>query len=418
MYALQKQRYRVWLHHSLLKKQQVVKTNSGTTQVAAGVTQVGAGVTMSSQVIATVAGPEKVSMLNVDLNSANLRIGVVQADNRLISPAATVSSMANSSGAIAGVNGDFYEIGGPNVPIGEEIINGHLLHSPNPHFMAVLGVTSSGRLTIGAESFSGSVSDRNASYPLYSINHYSEFNNGYLLLFTPDLGASVYVGGDPVAIIQPLAGSPDSYTVQSVSSGAAWLPALAGREALLGSGDAGYWLANTLHQGDHIKVTGQITPDGHLYQAIGGGPQLVKNGALFYDPNPPAPQETYTRNPQTAIGLTKDGSHALLAVFDGRLSDTIGSRGMTQREVALFMLAHGSYNVMLFDSGGSSEMVARLPGQHRVSIINWPADGYERRIANALFIYSVDLIQTMTADFHRSRMKGLYADGSGSTVDK
>ena len=99
----------------------------------------------------TVAGPERISTLAIDLTRPTLHLGVVQAYNRLISPDETLTSMANRSGAVAGINGDFFEIHGSGVPIGEEVINGQLLHSPNPHFYAVVGVTLSGRITIGPD---------------------------------------------------------------------------------------------------------------------------------------------------------------------------------------------------------------------------------------------------------------------------
>src|SRR5260370_99962 len=161
-------------------------------------TLVSMGVVLSREVLQTAFGPEQLCMLNVDLASPNLRFGVVQAYNRLISPDETLTSMANRTRAVAGINGDYFEIHGSGVPIGEEVINGQLLHSPNPHFYTVLGVTSSGRLTIRAESFSGRVVDGGASHKLFSVNHYSEIYNGRLLLFTPVLGRPVYVGGDPV----------------------------------------------------------------------------------------------------------------------------------------------------------------------------------------------------------------------------
>ncbi len=355
------------------------------------------GVTLSTEVRQTVAGPEQISILTIDLTRPTLHLGVVQAYNRLISPDETLTSMANRSGAVAGINGDFFEIHGSGVPIGEEVINGQLLHSPNPHFYAVVGVTPSGRITIGPESLSGDVIDGASSYPLFSINHYSEFNNGRLLLFTPALGNPVYVGGDPVAILRPVAGSAVEFTVQAVHSRVDWLPALKGQAALVGSGSAGYWLATTLHHRDRIRLTDQIYPDNQLIQAIGGGPQLVKGGAFYFDPHSPVPGDWYKRNPQTALGVTKDGTHALFVVFDGRLAGPTRSRGMTPAEVADFMIAHGAYDALLFDSGGSSEMVARLPGQHAVSIINWPSGGHERPIANGLFIYSTDAAHAMAA---------------------
>ena len=78
---------------------------------------------------------------------------------------------------------------------------------------------------------------------------------------------------------------------------------------------------------------------------------------------------------------------------------------MTYTEVARFMLAHGAYNAMLFDSGGSSEMVARLPGRDDVSVINWPSGGNERPVANGLFIYSTNDLAHLIADLRIERLK-------------
>src|SRR5262249_49322 len=124
-----------------------------------------------------------------------------------------------------------------------------------------------------------------------------------------------------------------------------------------------------------------IAPNSDLVQAIGGGPVLIKDGTIYEDTNPPAPASANTRNPLTAISISKDGTHAFFVVFDGRLSGPNQSRGLTHAEMARYLLAHGGYQAMLLDSGGSSEMVARHSGQQTVSVINHPSDGHERRIA-------------------------------------
>ena len=231
------------------------------------------------------------------------------------------------------------------------------------------------------------------------------------MLFTPALGEPGYVGGDPVAYIKPVAGSSSLFTVQAVSSGILWLPTLWGQDVLVGSGEAGDWLATALHRGDHITVTDHVFPDPGLAQSIGGGPQVVKQGQLYNDPNQPAPAYEYSRDPQTAFGVTKDGDHALFVVFDGRLAGPRRSRGMTYTEVARFMLTHGAYDAMLFDSGGSSEMVARLPRRDEVSVINWPSDGNERPVANGLFIYSTNDLAHLIANLRVERLKRRHSEG-------
>jgi hypothetical protein len=61
--------------------------------------------------------------------------------------------MANRTGAIAGINGDFFD--GTHNPIGLVEINGQIVQSPG--YYAMLGVTTSGHITMGRETFSGCV---------------------------------------------------------------------------------------------------------------------------------------------------------------------------------------------------------------------------------------------------------------------
>lgn len=364
----------------------VVKENPTTPQIVTN------GVTLSTNLFETVGGPEEASMLNVDLSNPNLRLGVVQADDHLFSPDETVSSMANRTGAVAGINGDFFEIHGTGDPLGMVEINGQIEQSPNSNTV-VLGVTPSGSLTISPESFSGSVSDGSASHTLNSVNRYGDVKGGDLALFTPELGSAISINGDTVAFLQPVTGSTTTFTVQSVQTGVTTLPALSGQDALVGSSAAATWLTSTLHVGDTINVAEQISPDSNLVQAVGGGALLVQNGVIVDTPSNSNGQgggENDQLNPITGLGVSKDGKHAFVVVFDGHQSGPTQSRGLTRPQMAGFLLAHGAYQAMMFDSGGSSEMVARLPGQHTVSVINTPSDGQERQVGNGLFFYSTE----------------------------
>ena len=357
--------------------------------VTTATTSVADGLTVSTELLQTPAGPERVSLLDVDLTNSTMCLGVVQAHDQLVSSDETVSSMANRTAALAGVNGDYFEINGPGRPISMVVRNGELLQSPTAY--PVLGVTSSGKLMITTPSFSGQVITDHASYALKSVNIYNDASKGNMVLITPALGASISTKDETVALLWHVADTPGAFTVQSVRSDMASLPALSGQAALVAGGDAGKWLASNLHAGVDLTVIQHLSPNDDLVQAIGGGPQVVKNGALYNDPNPPAPKTMTMRNPLTVAGVTGDGTHALFAAFDGRLADTQKSTGLTPAEAAKYMLAHGAFQAMLFDGGGSSELVARLPGQHQVSVINFPSDGRERPVANGLFVYKADV---------------------------
>jgi exopolysaccharide biosynthesis protein len=109
---------------------------------------------------------------------------------------------------------------------------------------------------------------------------------------------------------------------------------------------------------------------------------LVRHGKVSHDPSGPT-----GINPETAVGLSRDGSHAILATIDGRLGDQ-ASAGVTAAQTAGYMLAHGAYTAILLDGGGSTEMVARQPGATGLSVLNTPADGHERPVANGIFVYA------------------------------
>lgn len=357
-------------------------------------TVLSSGAVLLDEVLQTGSGTEHISLLDIDLNNPNIRLGLVLAHDRLVSPDEPLSSMANRTNALAGINGDYFEIHGPGRPIGMMVSNGQLLQTPtNDSFYAVLGVTSTGRLTIGPEFFSGSIIDGTSNYPLHEINIYGDIRKGPILI-TPDLGTGISVAGDTVVMLHPIANSSNTFTVQSVQTNATWLPALSGQDAIIGQADDAYWLASHLHPHDKIRLTEQISPDSNLLQAIGGGPIVLQNGELYDDPHPPAPSYVYVREPITAIGVTRDGTHALLAVFDGRGVGPWKSVGVTYSEAATYLQAYGVYNAMLFDTGGSTELVTRFPGHKKVSIINWPSDGQERPVANGLFVYTTGITYT------------------------
>lgn len=344
------------------------------------------GVVLRSEILQTQDGPVLVHILYVDRTQPRIHLGIVQAHNRLISSGETISTMANRSGALAGINGDFFEEGATNRPIGMVVINGQMMQSPSMY--AVFGTTTDDRLTVSHETFIASITAGSASYKLSSINHLVELHEGKLGLITPALGASIAVRGDTVVMLQRDTRSLRELIVLSMQHVGKILPRLTNRYALVGRGKAGAWLRTHLHKGVHVIVNEQISPDNNLFQALGGGLVLLKNGTRYFDHAVPVLRSAYSRNPLTALGISRDGKHALIVVFDGRYSSQLKSRGVTSSQAASFLLSLGAYQAMMFDGGASSEMVTRLPGRSRVSVVSYPSAGGERPLANGLFVYA------------------------------
>ncbi len=344
------------------------------------------GVLLTTKIFHTPAGPVLVHILDVDRTQPGIHLGIVQAHNRLISSGETISNMANRTGALAGINGDYFEVPGLGRPIGMELINGQLKQSPSMY--AVFGVTYNGKFTIGHETFNASITAGHASFQLSSINHLVELHQGKLGLITPALGAPISVRGDTVVLLQRDVNSSNKFIVLAMQRAGTVLPALVNRYALVGGGAAGAWLRAHLLKGFRISVNERISPDNNLFQALGGGLVLIKNGVRYLDNALPILKSAYHRNPFTAIGISRDGKHALFVVFDGRYASQYKSRGVTSSQAAYFLLVQGAYQAMMFDGGASSEMVARISGYKGVSVVSYPSGGREVRVANGLFVYA------------------------------
>jgi len=113
---------------------------------------------------------------------------------------------------------------------------------------------------------------------------------------------------------------------------------------------------------------------------------------------------TSTRNPRTAIGSDKSGRKLIMVSVDGRQQ---GSIGMTLRELAEFMKEIGAYNAINLDGGGSTTMVSRPLGVNRLEVVNSPSEGVQRKVANAVGVFSVA---------PPSELKGLVIDTEDTNV--
>lgn len=340
------------------------------------------GVTEHSDTIDTVSGQQHTQVMNVDLTNKNLHLGTVEAGNVLTDPSdETISSMAARTGAIAGVNGDYFEINATGRPLGGMISNGVIMKSPRPDYNAQLGIKPDGSMVIGPENFTGTITDGPATEPLTSVNVVNDVPNGITEL-TSALGPTENLTGPATLVLGHPSGA--NLVVDSVATVTS-VPALTGSaQGLLGAGAPGAWLASTVHAGDSLKIADQIGPDNNLTQLLSGATELVKNGQPYTDPTGTPPSGV---NPETAVGISKDGKHAILVTLDGRLGESTAV-GVSPAQVAGYLVAQGAYTALLFDGGGSTEMIARQPGASSTSVLNTPSDGHERPVANGLFVYT------------------------------
>jgi hypothetical protein len=355
----------------------------------------------------TVGGAQRAQVMDIDLTNPNLRLGAVEAGDKMIDPSdESISSMANRTAAVAGVNSDFFAINATGQPDGMLIRDGVLEASPVASWPDDLEVLANGQVQMATETFSGTVDDMTtgAANPLHAVNRIDQAG---LTAVTPYLGA-VSIGASTIVTATvtsstvggaPSNGAPSSnapsnnatITITSVKTSQTSLPRVpAGQEDLIarrGTADS-TWLQK-MHAGDTVTLTQSLAPYdiSQVQTAVSGGAYLVRNGAMAVPVQ--GGGENNVNEPIVGVGVSQDGTRAIMAVFDGRASEN-QAVGLTRPQFAQWMMAHGAYNAIAFDSGGSAEMVGRLPGQPRVSVLNTPSDGAERPVADGLFLYSTE----------------------------
>ena len=300
-------------------------------------------------------------------------------------PRQTLSTLAKRAGAIAGVNGDFFDLYSDTAPPrGGVINNSRVLKSPRLNRLANLYVRADGHAAIGAIPYVYTLSRaatsgrRAVTRAIYSLNDADDAVNDRLVFISPNLAGGELYRGCEVA---------SGHTVKGVQSITALNRArsltrpAAGVWALAGCGSTADWLRANLRVGDRATVALSY-PKGRPVVAIGGRRELVRNGVAYDDPTG-SELSSWGPNPETFACVSKDGLTVLLGAVDGRVRTSVG---VTYDQLTDYLLRLKCWSGVVFDGGGSTEMVAKLPGASTVSVLNHPAAGSERAIPDALVV--------------------------------
>ena len=320
----------------------------------------------------TISGPNKVNILTANLAEPTLK--PVYLSPGTVGATATLTTQANRVGAVAAVNGDFFDIGATGAPRGIGIDDGTLIHGPASGWNNVAALYANGAASRGgvAQIFL----DATVTLP-----------NGTKLTATNLNSPNIAANG--IGVYNPLWGDEPRSQVLDGATKSRELVISDGRVTkvsttpggkvadgtvvVLGVGTGADALAG-IAVGDAVTVN--YAPrggDGTPQVAIGGNLVLLKDGVPTTQSHP--------KNPRTAVGFSEDGLTMWLVVVDGRSSSSVG---MTYVELANYMKSLGADDAINLDGGGSSTLVARMPGATSVSVRNTPSDGSQRPVPNGL----------------------------------
>lgn len=331
---------------------------------------------------------QKVHTVQFDPTNPNLKL-VAGTKSGYVSGMSTLTKMAQhiddtSHRVIAGINADFYEISGhaTGVPNGIFISDGVILNDDRSSY--AFGLKADGTSIYGTPQLEESVIIADQTVSLSGINRFRDANQ--LVLFTSSYGASTGASNDGVEVVLTIEsgelkhGQDLQLTVEEVRNNAGNTPLTEGKVVLSASGDKAE-LLSSLVAGDTVIVNVWLNEEWvDVVVAVGGNGPLVKDG-IAYDNVTPAGV-----HPRTVLGTKADGSIVFFEV-DGRQPGF--SEGLETSQVAQLLLEMGVVNALNLDGGGSSTMIAKLPGTSSATMVNSGSDGYERSIGNGLLLVNM-----------------------------
>ncbi|MFE6281398.1 phosphodiester glycosidase family protein [Streptomyces sp. NPDC057877] len=373
---------------------------------AADGTQVAPGVRYEEADIAADAGPTRVHVLSVDVSDPRVRLDLLYPGT--VAARGTVSSMADASGAVAGVNGDFFNITEAQHPgveatgasAGPAIASGRTLKAsvpdaqrfgpalpPGASARDVLGVGVDRRARLDRLTLAGTVRTAEGALPLGGLNQYA-LPEGSVGAFTPRWGSASRVRatcGTDTDRGAPCSADTHEVTVRqgrvvSTADTPGSGPIEPGTTVLVGR-EAGARELRKLSPGEPVRVGHRLVPTRSAVPyrfAIGGYPVLTDGR--------PLPGLSHGASAvRTAAGISDGGRRLLLVAVDGAPEYRTG---LTVAELADVMRRLGSVDAFSLDGGGSSALVSREPGAPYVTVRNHPSGGAERPVPNGIGVYS------------------------------
>ncbi len=279
-----------------------------------------------------------------------------------------VLDMVADDAALAGVNGDFFDITDTGAPlgIGADRQRG-LLHGRTSGWNTAFSVSKAGVPNIGELEVKADVK-KHPELKVATVNSPS-VEADRVGVYTPDWGRTV---GDRVTdgqrkrvrevvvdkgrVVRNRTKLSNNQKIHGV--------------VLIGRDKAAKRLAR-LEVGSKLRVA---------YKLKGNPPVALTGNKQLLDERIRTVVDDREMHPRTAVGIDRDTNSVLLLVIDGRQSF---SRGYTMVELANLMLELGAEDALNLDGGGSSTMVGLRP-DGLLSVLNSPSDGQQRLVPDGL----------------------------------
>ena len=339
-------------------------------------------------------GWRNVNVLKVYLDEPNIAIRPIESSTGVTRK--SVLDMVTESGAIAGVNADYFDMGTSSTPsLGTFIKDGEIKHAYNTNYsslgankhmatflldtnntplMSYYGVSI--KLSANGE-FVGAASSKNnipgsITRPIIVDDAYRQNTNSIVaahktvytivvengkVTYRSKQGEGVTIPQDGYVVILPQALANEYYKKMPIGADVELEEYL-------------YLNDQITHTIDKLKLgiggSGIIMRDGNAY--TGSAHKVTPNSAVA----------------RTVVATTKDSNAVLLLTVDYKGS----YKGATHTQLIEILKRYNVKDAMYLDGGGSTTFVARNEGAFSPTLQNSPTGGAQRKVVNALGVFS------------------------------
>jgi exopolysaccharide biosynthesis protein len=321
-------------------------------------------------------GIQNVNLVVIDLNDPNVKLDILFNKDGFTKRQKVSDMVKNEDNVLAAINGDFFSMSNPSFSLGPIVKDGKVLSNPhyevNKYASFLKDIDNNIFLTYLKPDVSISNTTTNNTINIAAINKPSQYFAN-IVVYTNE-----YIKNSP--------GANDTYydlcevvvednVVKEVRYGQPSIPIPENGYIIVAGGNNGLVLRDNFNVGDEIKINSTFNLDyNNIDLALGGGSLILKDGEIY-----PPTQKVKGKSQRSAVGITPDNKLILFTV-DGRLSNVIG---MDENDVAHYMKSLGCKDAMLFDGGGSTELIVKN------DIVNTLVGGKERPIVNSLAIKNI-----------------------------
>lgn len=336
------------------------------------------------------------NIIEININDSNISLKPIFKEQVGIKD--NVVNLVNESGAIAGINGDYFGISGTyTAAFSPEVSDGEVMSY------------SVGRNASSNRYSSFILTDENNAFFDYLKTEIHFKNNGVENMEINGINKVrelVYpeiVTGDRVSTNESFVSRFPNLSTIVVDNG--FITYISAKNEVVSIPETGYAVLVKEASADYflqffkigqtaeLELTSSFDID-KIKTSIGGAGKILENGVIVND----TADIVNGMQPRSAIGVTSD-NRILLVTIDGRQK----SVGATHAETAQILKELGCVSAMHLDGGGSTTMAVKEKDENVASLVNTPSDGAMRKVINGLGVFiESEIGPTKTLEFDMS----------------